>query len=180
MATAPTLPFVPVEEYLRTEYEPRYEYLDGTLAAKAMADFTHAYLQALLISFLVSQQDKFGLLSLSELHTRISPTRYRIPDVCVLTTRPEDGRYPDNERPPLLTIEIASKGEPWTDLRGKLADHLSIGVETVIIADPYNKTVMIATQSKPLHELSTPLVVSIAVEGKGMLQLDFDDLYRKL
>ncbi len=51
MATAPTLPFVPVEEYLRTEYEPGYEYLDGTLGPKAMPDFTHAYYRHFLSVF---------------------------------------------------------------------------------------------------------------------------------
>ena len=31
MATAPTLPLVSVEEYLRTSYEPNCEYIDGVL-----------------------------------------------------------------------------------------------------------------------------------------------------
>jgi Uma2 family endonuclease len=57
-----------------------------------------------------------------------------------LTKPPTDGRYADVDSPPLFTIEIVSKGEPWTDLREKIADHLAMGVATVIIADPYNKT----------------------------------------
>jgi hypothetical protein len=49
-----------------------------------------------------------------------------------------------------------------------------------MIADPYNKTVMVATQPSRLHELSSPLVVMIDVPDKGTLQIDFDELYRKL
>ena len=180
MSTAPAIPFVSVEEYLKTEYEPRCEYLDGVLQPKAMSDLTHGGVQALLAAFLLSQKKKYGLIVASELHSRVTPTRYRIPDVCVLTRRPQDGKYADAATPPLFTIEIASQGEPWTELRGKLADHLAMGVSTVIIADPYNKTVMVATQAELLREIASPLIVNIEVPGRGLLQLDFDDLYSQL
>jgi hypothetical protein len=55
-----------------------------------------------------------------------------------------------------------------------------MGVSIVIIADPYKKTVMVATQTEPLHELPSPLIVNVPVPDKGTLQIDFDELYRKL
>ncbi|HYP14380.1 MAG TPA: Uma2 family endonuclease [Bryobacteraceae bacterium] len=180
MATAPTLPFVSVEEYLRTHYEPRCEYLDGVLKPKALPDYIHSKLQKLLLLFLAAQEQRLGIEGLPELHARITPTRWRLPDVCVLTQTPADGRYPDSQTPPLFSIEIVSEGEPWTDLRGKLADHLAMGIQTAIIADPYSKTVMVATQTQPLHEISAPLIVDIEVAGKGVLRIDFDDLYSRL
>jgi Uma2 family endonuclease len=97
-----------------------------------------------------------------------------------LTKPPADGRHPDAETPPLFSIEIVSYGEPWTDLRDKLADHLAMGIRTVIIADPYHKTVMVATHSEPIHELSLPLIVSIEVPNRGVLDVDFDSLYSQL
>lgn len=180
MATAPTLPFVSVEEYLRTDYEPHCEYIDGVLKPKALPDFIHSYLQTLLILLIGAQRQKLGIYCLAELHSRVTPTRWRIPDVCALTKPPADGRYADVDSPPLFTIEIVSKGEPWTDLREKIADHLAMGVATVIIADPYNRTVMVATQSEPLREISAPLTIDIQVPDRGVLQIDFDDLYRQL
>jgi Uma2 family endonuclease len=66
----------------------------------------------------------------------VTPTRYRIPDVCALTSRPADSRYPDAAQPPLFTTEIVSQGEPWTELRRKITDHLAMSVPLVIIADP--------------------------------------------
>jgi Uma2 family endonuclease len=183
MATAPTLPFVSVEEYLKTDYEPHCEYLDGVLAPKALPDYIHSTFQMLLVMFFRLQRDRFQRLQgLPELHSRISPTRFRIPDIVGITHIPSDGRYPTKETPPLFTIEIASKEEPWTDLRGKLADHLAMGVGTVIIADPYNKAVLVATQNEPLHELRAPLVVNIPIPDNDnpVLQIDFDDLYRQL
>ena len=145
-----------------------------------MPDRIHGRLQALLIGFLLVQEEMFGFESPSEQHIRITPTRFRIPDVSVLTGAPADGRYPDDRTPPLLTVEIASLEEPWPALRAKLSDHLAMGVSAVIIADPYNRTVMVATQTEPLHELSSPLVVKIDIPDKGTLQIDFDELYRKL
>ena len=65
-------------------------------------------------------------------------------------------------------------------MRAKRSDHLAMGVSLVIIADPYNKTVMVATQIEPLHELPSPLIVNIPVPDKGALKIDFDELYRKL
>jgi hypothetical protein len=90
---------------------------------------------------------------------------------------PIDGRYPDADAPLLFTIEIASLDEPWPALRSKVSDHLAVGVSRVIIADPYNRTVMVASPDQPLHEMSQPLVVNIPVPEEGTLQIDFDQLY---
>jgi Uma2 family endonuclease len=180
MAVAPTLPFVSVEDYLKTDYEPPCEYLDGALVAKPMADSLHGALQMLLLVFLGAQREKFRDLNpRGAVNLRITPTRFRIPDVCALPTLPKDGKYPDVETPPLFTVEIVSEGEGWTEIHAKVKDHLSIGVSTVIIADPHDKSVSVATQSERLHELSPPLIVRIAVPDAGVLEIDFDDLYRQ-
>lgn len=180
MAAAPTLPFVSVEEYLRTDYEPSCEYIDGVLKPKALSDRTHAKLQVLIAAYLLSLEKRFGLDVLTELHARVQPTRFRISDVCALTKPLRDGRYADVDSPPLFTIEIVSKGEAWTDLRDKISDHLAMGVPTVIIADPHSRTVMTATQTQPVHEISAPMIVNIEVPGNGLLRIDFDDFYRQL
>jgi hypothetical protein len=131
-------------------------------------------------AYLFAQEAKFNLKFHSEIHLRVKPARWRIPDVAALFLPPKDGHYPDDQTPPLFTIEIASPDEPWTVLRGKVSDHLAIRVSHVIIADPYNKTVMVATQDTPLRELPAPLVGEIPVPERGVLQIDFDDLFGKL
>jgi Uma2 family endonuclease len=124
MATAPALPSVSVEEYLKTDYEPHCEYLDGVLLTKSLPDQIHSRLQTLLAAYLLSQEAKFKLAAVTEIHVRISPTRWRIPDVGGLSAPPVDGRYPDQRTPPLFTIEsviwISSRWcfeiDPMTDL----------------------------------------------------------------
>jgi Uma2 family endonuclease len=179
MATAPALPFVPVEEFLATAYEPHCEYVDGVLVAKAVPDYLHSKLQKLLLLWLSEREKQFGIEALCDLDTRITDTRFRLPDVLGLTFRPSDGEYPDSHRPPLFTVEIVSKGEAWTELRDKVDDHLRIDVKTVIIADPYHRTVMVATKDQRIREISPPLLVGIETPG-GLLQIDFDYLYRNL
>jgi Uma2 family endonuclease len=179
MATAPTLPFVPVEEFLATAYEPHCEYIDGVLVPKAMPDYLHSKLQKLLLLWLSEREKQLGIEGLCDLHTRITDTRFRLPDVLALTYRPSEGQYPDVQRPPLFTLEIVSKGEPWTELRDKVEDHLRIDVKTVIIADPYHRTVMVATKAERIREINPPLLVNIETPG-GLLQIDFDYLFSNL
>src|SRR5688572_4730966 len=140
MAAAPTLPAVSEEEYLRTDYEPNCEYLDGVLVPKALSDETHGRLQAILAAYFLAVERRYGFRVVTETHTRIRPKRWRIPDVAVLAGEKSDRRYPDADAPPLLTIEIVSLDEPWSELHGKITDHLAVGVRTAIIADPYRKT----------------------------------------
>ena len=59
MATSPILPFVSVEEYMKTDYEPHCEYLDGVLAPKALPDYIHSTFQMLLVMFFRLQKNKF-------------------------------------------------------------------------------------------------------------------------
>jgi Uma2 family endonuclease len=180
MATAPPPPEISVEEYLRSDFEPHCEYVEGALVPKPVPDYIHSKLQKLLILLLAVQEEKLGIEVLPELHVQIRPRRYRIPDVAGVRVRPADGRYPDADTPPLFTIEIVSREEPWPDIRGKLTDHLAMGVQFVIIADPYNKTVMLASPTELLHELGKPLLVNISVPDADILQIDFDELYRRL
>jgi hypothetical protein len=84
MAAAPTLPAVSVEEYLKTDYEPNCEYLDGVLVPKPLPDHIHSKLQKLLILMLAGTEEKYGLDPLPELHIRITATRFRVPDFAVL------------------------------------------------------------------------------------------------
>lgn len=178
MATAPTLPFVSVEDYLKSNHEPPCEYVDGTLIPKSVPDYIHSRLQKLLLLQLAAQEEKYGIEVCPELHIRINPTRFRIPDLCGLTEAPKDGRYPTT--PPLFTIEIVSLEEPWPVVRAKVTDHLKMGVAMVIIADPYNKTVMTVRPGTSLAEVAPPLIVDVQVPEAGVLQIDFDLLYRKL
>ncbi len=177
MATAPVLPYISVDEYLRTSYEPYSEYVDGTLIPKTMPGREHGALIKLLYLALARAEQEFPLDAVSERHLRVSPTRIRIADFAAFTLIE---RNPAALTAPLFTVEVVSQGEPWDELMAKVSDHLAMGVGTVIVADPRRRTVVIARQNELLHQLAAPLRVSIDVPGRGTLTLDFDEMFAKL
>src|ERR671910_322942 len=82
MATAPTLPVVPVEEYLRSSYHPEMEYVDGVLVERSVPTIAHSILQMILIQFFAQFQERFRFLPLPEVRTQIiERARYRVPDI---------------------------------------------------------------------------------------------------
>src|SRR5580700_1431730 len=102
MATPVTLP---VEEYLRTSYDPDMEYVDGQLVERNVGEYFHGRLQALLAALLGSRERQGRYHAFIALRIRIGPACYRIPDICVLALPYKVS--PILERPD-LAIEIAS------------------------------------------------------------------------
>jgi hypothetical protein len=68
---------VSVEDYLRRTEKPYCEYLDGILRPKSLATTRHGRAQFWLQVLL----DRQGVEALGDVHVRLSPTKYLIPDV---------------------------------------------------------------------------------------------------
>jgi len=178
MSSALAAPYISVEEYLRGDYEPACEYVDGVLEPKPMGDKKHSALQTELIFFLRGEAIKFSLWVRTELHMRTAARRFRIPDVAVFAYPVEGERFAENA--PLFTIEVLSPEESLKTLRAKIADQLSMGTSLVIVADPHSRTVYTARPGLGFHEVAPPLTVSIDVPERGTLAIDFDELFRLL
>jgi Uma2 family endonuclease len=165
---------VPVEEYLRTSYEPDMEYVDGELVERHVGERKHSRLQTLAVLLLGARerQGKFHVMTEQRLRVVGKKHRYRIPDVCVMALpyRSE----PVFTTPPHLIIEIVSPEDETADLLAKLADYLRFGVAHIWIADPYKHTVQEADRDGirpcPGLMLDTELVGHV----------DFKDLFAKL
>lgn len=82
MATLPTP--VPVDDYIRDYVsggaKPICEYNDGLLIPKPMANFAHARMQIRLAKLLQGN----GFEVLSELHGRLRPSEFRVPDLVLM------------------------------------------------------------------------------------------------
>jgi Uma2 family endonuclease len=90
----------PVDEYLRTSYEPACELIDGELRPKAMGTTKHSTLQFEIAALI----KRSGLRVATELTCKLSPTRYLIPDVAAAPQIADP--YPTE--PVLLCVEILS------------------------------------------------------------------------
>jgi Uma2 family endonuclease len=123
---------VSVEDYLRRTEKPYCEYVDGVLYPKAMPTTLHALVQAILIKLLGAQ----GVYALAEVHLRLSPTRYLVPDVIATHTL----QHPYPTEPVLLCVEILSPEDRVGAMLAKCEEYHAWGVPFCWVIDPEKQT----------------------------------------
>jgi Uma2 family endonuclease len=134
MATAIQLPLA---EYLQTSYRPDREYVDGELRERNVGQWDHARVQWLLAGWFMNHEADWKILGSTDQRMQVSPSRIRIPDLVLL--RPGTQRAILTE-PPLLTIEILSPDDSYSELEERCLDYRRMGVETMWIVDPKTRT----------------------------------------
>jgi Uma2 family endonuclease len=152
-----TAHLVTLEEYLKTDYQPDREYLDGEVVERNLGEYEHARLQAALILWFGTREREWNIRVVPELRVQVSPTRYRVPDVTVL-----DGNLPIEQiitRPPLNVIEILSPEDTVRAFERRIDDYLDFGVENIWILDPALTKAWVATRGQ-LTEVSGYLMVA--------------------
>jgi Uma2 family endonuclease len=142
-----------VDEYLHTSFDgPDCEYLDGEVVERNMGELPHADVQVTLVFLLRQLRARLGIRVMSEIRTRISPTRYRVPDVAVWRDDNLGGNIPTV--PPFLAIEILSPEDRMTRVQPKIAEYLAIGVEWIWLIDPTEKNALCYSQRNPVGTLT--------------------------
>jgi Uma2 family endonuclease len=171
MATSIT---VPVEEYLRTSYDPDMEYVDGELVERHVGEHEHSRLQLLLGGELLQREreGRFRVLTEQRLRVRGDKHTYRIPDVCVMPLPYR--RQPVLTEPPHLVIEIVSREDETADILAKVADYLRFGVLHIWIPDPYKRTLQEADRNG-IRDCP-----SLVVETELVGRVDFNELFARL
>src|ERR1700722_6929025 len=84
MAAAAQLPFVPLEVYLRSSYEPDAEYVDGVTEERSVGQYDHSSWQHALEMWFAQHAKEWDIRVRPELRIRVRKTNFRIPDVTVL------------------------------------------------------------------------------------------------
>jgi Uma2 family endonuclease len=165
---------VPVEEYLRTDYRPDMEYVDGELVERHVGERKHSRLQTLIVFELGSREGVQGFHVFTEQRLLVLGTkhRYRIPDVCVMALpyRSE----PVLTTPPHLIVEILSPDDETADTLARVADYLRFGVAHIWIADPYKHTLQEADRGGIRY------CDELALETGLVGRVDFSDLFARL
>jgi Uma2 family endonuclease len=135
MSTLPVA--VPVDEYLHTDYEPDCDYVDGELIERNAGEKDHNKLQGALFAHLYQHRRELGIFVVAEQRLRISPTKYRIPDICVVL-----GHEPDEQvftEPPFLCVEVLSPEDRMSRMQIRIGDYFSFGVRYVWVIDPQSR-----------------------------------------
>jgi len=134
---------IPVEEYLSTSYRPDREYVDGTHVARNLGEWDHSELQMFVSAYLYNRRQELGIHVVPEQRVQVKPTRFRVPDVCVVV-----GNEPREQiltSPPFLCVEILSKDDRMSEMQERIDDYLSFGVRSVWVIDPRTKRAYLHT-----------------------------------
>ena len=141
----PTTALVSVEEYLSTSYDPDVEFVDGELVERNVGEKDHGRLQLLIGAYLAKHEAKWGITAYSDTRTQILPTRFRLPDICVVLGEDEEDQI--LREPPFLCIEILSKDDRAADIQEKIEEYLTFGVKYVWIINHRNRLAYVHTSA---------------------------------
>lgn len=125
---------VSVSEYLKNSYRPDCDYIDGKLEKRNVGEHDHAALQAALILWFGQHQKEWNIEVLPEQRMQVSATRFRVPDVCLVSLdQPVEQIL---TRPPLACIEILSPEDTMRRMQERIEDYRKFGVKNIWILDP--------------------------------------------
>ncbi len=168
-----TTHLVPLGEYLGSTYRPDVDYVDGRLEERNLGDFDHADVQLSLGSFLRVRQAAWGVRVLSEVRVQVAPTRFRIPDLCVLPA--DTVRNPVVLHAPVLCVEVLSPRDTVTAMRRRVQDFLNMGVPAIWILDPQTRTAYVCVG----EEMREQRDGSLRVEGTA-IEVEVGEIFATL
>jgi len=140
MATAA---LISVEEYLASAWHPDRDFIEGEVRERTMGEFSHGRLQLNIGTWLKSREKAWRFRAVTEVRLQISTSRFRIPDLMLVST--DAPREQIVRTPPLVCIEILSRGDSMRDMMDRLDDYFALGVPVCWVVDPVRGCGWIAT-----------------------------------
>jgi Uma2 family endonuclease len=166
---------VSVEEYLATSYpDGDREYLDGVVVERNLGSDEHSALQAILTGHLLGYAKQLQLAIRPECRTRITASRYRVPDIVVMMRPYQKGRALVDA--PFLIIEILSPDDRVKDTIRRFQDYASVGVLHILLMDPEARETFIFSSG----DLARRDLPGFDVPGRGFLPFDSRELLARL
>jgi Uma2 family endonuclease len=165
--TQPVTALLTLDEYLHTVYHPDCDFVDGHLEERNLGETAHGLLQMQLGFWFISHAAEWKIRVISELRTRVAPTRVRIPDVSVVL---DDAALAERVRqtPPLIAIEIMSPEDRMSRVVKRLDDFVRMGIENIWLLDPgehvaytYSKFGLKLSESERLTVEGTPIFLDV-------------------
>ena len=153
----------PLDVYLRSSYSPDCEWIDGELRGRNLGQFDHANLQGELYASLRSRVDR-NYRVLLEQRLKVSPTRYRVPDLLVI-----ERAYREQvvAIAPALIVEVLSPDDAVSEYAERIDDYLALGAGAIWIFDPMRRKAWSVSSTAtwvPAVDVLRSNVVEVSVE----------------
>ena len=104
----PVTELITVEEYLSTDYSPDCDFVDGLLEDRHVGERDHGLLQASLIVWFFTRRKELGIEVFPAQPVQISASRYRVPDLCVTLSLPDEQIFMPRQRNLWVTDMVES------------------------------------------------------------------------
>jgi len=131
-----------VREYLRSDWSPDREFVDGRIEERNLGEKEHSIIQGYLTYLFNLNRKAWKVRVFPELRTQTRKTRFRVPDVLVVRAGEKFERYVT--QPPLIAIEILSPEDSLRAMQEKAAEYRLFGIENIWIIDPEPRLAYIA------------------------------------
>jgi Uma2 family endonuclease len=138
------------------------ELIDGRIVPMSPTGGEHAFFESNLGFELTrfARQSGRGWVMVGEvgIYIRRNPDRVRAADVAFISNkrspqRPSKGFL---DVAPELVVEVMSPDDRWQDVRQKLEDYFSIGVEWVWVVEPDNRTILVYSSITEMQKFAEP------------------------
>jgi Uma2 family endonuclease len=129
-----TTSIISVSEYLKSSYSPDRDFVDGRVEERNVGEHDHAAVQAALILWFGQRQNEWNIEVLPEQRIRISPSKYRVPDICIVSLQEPVEQI--LTKPPLVCIEILSPEDTLRRMQDRVNDYRDFGVANIWVLDP--------------------------------------------
>jgi Uma2 family endonuclease len=161
---------ISVEEYLRTSYSPDMEYVDGELVETHVGEKHHCQVQSNIVFVLRTKYRSIRVYP--ELRSRVTATRFRLPDVCV-TLQPPPGKV--LEQAPFIAIEILSEEDRVSRWMEKLEEYSKLGTRHIWVFDPRLRK-MFTYRDNALREIEEDVIAT----DDPRIELTRDEIFQDL
>ena len=128
---------ISLDEYLRTDYEPDCDYVDGALEERNTGEIQHSAVLAFLVGAFAEHEEQRKLEARPVLRLWVSPTRVRIADLAILPVKRPYEAVPS--QPPVAIIEVLSPEDRVSRYQQRLDDYRAMGVANVWVIDPMRR-----------------------------------------
>jgi len=150
-----TRALISVEQYLRTSYRPDRDYVDGEVVERNLGELDHGWTQTAVAAYFFVRRKRWKITVVTELRVQVKPTRFRIPDICVVLCKTDEQIL---TKPPFLCIEILSPEDRMMRVKERVADYLEMGVPYIWVLDPKTKRAYVVTPDEGWREVKTKVL----------------------
>ena len=120
-------------EYLKSEFEPAAEYVDGVIEERSAGGYDHSTWQEVLQAWFRAHYPEWRLRARPEYRVRVSSTRYRVPDVTVISMDEPIEQLLTTA--PVAVFEVLSPDDTMRRVIVKLQDYERMGIRNIFLID---------------------------------------------